>query len=54
MITLIDDTNNKEVNFHHKSNDKYEVTVGKDQAALSESQIKALRDRLNEYLVDSD
>lgn len=50
MIVLIDKVNDKHVSIHHRGVDKYEITVGSDQALLKECQIKELAERLLRYL----
>lgn len=45
-----DSRNNKQVNLHHAGNDRFEITVGKDQEVLTEAQVKAMADRIMKYM----
>ena len=50
MTTMHDSRNNKQVNLHHKGKDRFEITAGKDQAVLTDEQVKALAERIMKYM----
>ena len=54
MINFVDCRNNKTLSFHHKRKDVYEVTIGDDQVVLTETQMRNLMVKLNNYFEDDD